>query len=415
MRRAHHWTVATVLLTTVGAAVTLTAGPALAAASSNATSVVRAADPPPFPRTLKLTGAVSQVQTTATIGPATFNPLRGYPTAVTTRSWTPARSPDGTALKAGIYSATTGTGESIMLYCADATTATSPGVNYRISAVRTATTPNLGYVGTIIMNNYPITDAPASLSSTANKAAAVQLAIWFFTNRLVVDATSPLRAATEAIVNQALRRGPLTNAGVPDLMLNGPARGYVGRANGPFTMRGGVGDIIISSSGGTLFRDAAGTRPIANGSVISSSTPIYLKAGEEGRITIRARGAARVPAGAEVVYAPTTQQPGQVTAQIALYQTMVMASWTQQQAEDTMAVMMSTPVSSSVPGAAQGSVTKTPQSASNQAGAAAGAGTLPVTPAGERAPVGAMLIASGLLIGLGAAAVAAGRRRRATP
>ncbi|MFC7481060.1 hypothetical protein ACFQX7_14865 [Luedemannella flava] len=93
MRRAHHWTVATVLLTTVGAAVTLTAGPALAAASSNATSVVRAADPPPFPRTLKLTGAVSQVQTTATIGPATFNPLRGYPTAVTTRSWTPARSP----------------------------------------------------------------------------------------------------------------------------------------------------------------------------------------------------------------------------------------------------------------------------------------------------------------------------------
>ena len=419
MRRAHYRLLATVVLSTVGTGLALAGASAQAGAAAAPHSRVIA--PPPFPKELALLGFATATEATARFGPRSFNPLDGYPTATATRTWTPAYSPNGEPLLAGVYNATTDTGKPILLYCADAQSATVPGVHYQVSRSKTAVTPNLGYVGTIVTRNYPATSEPSSLASAADKAAAVQLAIWFFTNGLVVEPTDRHRAAVAAIVADTLERGPLSNAGAPDMTVSGPRRGHPGRIYGPITITGATGDVLVSTSRGQLYADAAGRRPIANGSVVSPTTRLYVKAPGLGHVKISVRGTALVPAGSEVVYVPAVARRG-VRAQIAVYQAMVMASMTQQDTAegfDTEVVSAPTKRSANDTSAdttATGAGTGTEAEANAEAEAEYEAevhnGTaLAATPAGGT-PVTAMLVASGLLIGLGTLAVAATVRRR---
>jgi TQXA domain-containing protein len=403
MRRAHHQFVATVLLSTVSTGVALAGGAALAAEPATSAQARPAAAPPPFPKALTLKGVAFAKTATASFAPTTVNPLRGYPTGPIPRSWEKALAPNGEALTAGIYNATTETGQNIQLYCVDATTATAPGVHYRISPTKTATTPNLGYIGTILMNNYPNTSAPTSLAAAADKAKAVQLAIWFFSNRLVADPADPHYAAAAAIVTDALRRGPLVNAGVPKLYLTGPSTAVLNRVSGPIHITGGTGDVTVSISNGQLYADAAGKLPIANGTSVSATMPLYVKLSKIGKADISVKGGAVVPAGSEVVYEPSAPAVGTVSAQIALYQTMVLASQTQLLGQGAMPVN----------GVA--APTKTTAKVTRPSGGSGGTGVssgLAVTPAAPNAPIGALLAASGLMIGLGVLAVATTRRRR---
>lgn len=410
MRRAHHRIVATVLLSTVSTGIALAGGAALAAEPVIPTEQPTAAALPPFPTGLTLQGAESQQAVTASFAPTSVNPVHGYPTGPIPSSWQRALSPDGKALLAGIYNATTQDGEKIMLYCADATTATSPGVHYKISATETATTPNLGYVGTIIMNNYPITSSPTTLSSADDKAAAVQLAIWYFTNRVVADRTDSHYAATKAIVQDALRRGPLVSKGAPKLYLTGPHTAVINRVSGPLYITNGTGEVTVSISEGELYADAAGKMPIANGTRVSVAKPLYAKLSKMGGATIYVRGGAIVPAGKEVVYAPSKSATGGVAAQIALYQTMVMASQTQLQGQGFM------PFNGVAAPAKRSGQATAPHGGSTGGGAGPASGgvtsRLPVTAATPDAPIGALLATAGLMMGLGVLAVATTRRRR---
>ena len=81
-----------------------------------------------------------------------------------------ARPPDG--------------GAKLSLYCIDILTATYGGIGYELGTWDTANVPNVGYVARLLNEYYPNTDEPAGLTDLNQKAAAVQAAIWYFTDKL---------------------------------------------------------------------------------------------------------------------------------------------------------------------------------------------------------------------------------------
>ena len=54
---------------------------------------------------------------------------------------------------------------------------------------------------------YPNTTEPAALANANQTAAAVQAAIWYFTDKYVLNTADPLHGAVAAIVADIQRRG----------------------------------------------------------------------------------------------------------------------------------------------------------------------------------------------------------------
>ena len=50
--------------------------------------------------------------------------------------------------------------------------------------------PSVGYVARLLNEYYPHTNEPAALTNLNQKAAAVQAAIWFFSDRYVLNTTT---------------------------------------------------------------------------------------------------------------------------------------------------------------------------------------------------------------------------------
>ena len=71
-----------------------------------------------------------------------------------------------------------------------------------------ANVPNVGFVSRILNEYFPNTNQPAGLTGLNQKAAAVQAAIWFFSDRYVLSTSDPLHNAVVAIVNQVKAEGP---------------------------------------------------------------------------------------------------------------------------------------------------------------------------------------------------------------
>ena len=66
-----------------------------------------------------------------------------------------------------------------------------------------------GWVRRAALNEYyPHTGEPAALTDPNQKAAAVQAAIWFFSDRYVLSTSDPLHNAVVAIVNKVKLDGP---------------------------------------------------------------------------------------------------------------------------------------------------------------------------------------------------------------
>ncbi len=78
-------------------------------------------------------------------------------------------------------------------------TATYGGIGYRLGTWDTANVPNVGYVTRLLNEYYPNTGAPA-LANENQTAAAVQAAIWYFTDKYVLSAYDPLHGTVAAIV-----------------------------------------------------------------------------------------------------------------------------------------------------------------------------------------------------------------------
>ena len=128
---------------------------------------------------------------------STFDPVKTtYPTSNPTTGFTPlnegfagiifARPPEG--------------GENLSLYCIDILTATYGGIGYKLGTWDSANVPNVGYVARLLNEYYPNTEAPA-LADLNQTAAAVQAAIWYFTDKYVLNTNDPLHSAVAAIVD----------------------------------------------------------------------------------------------------------------------------------------------------------------------------------------------------------------------
>ena len=108
----------------------------------------------------------------------------------------------------------------LSLYCFDLFTDTWPGLGYALGTWDAATVPNVGYVARILNEYYPfVPTQPAGLANTTEQAAAVQAAIWFFSDRYVLNTSDPLHDTVAAIVAHIISEGPATAPPAPSLAI----------------------------------------------------------------------------------------------------------------------------------------------------------------------------------------------------
>ena len=105
---------------------------------------------------------------------------------------TPDFSPKYEGFAGVIYGAPAGRRGQLDLYCIDINTDTYIGNGYVLGTWDEANVPNVGYVARILDEYYPNTDEPSSLTDEDQRAAAVQAAIWFFSDRFVLNTSDPL-------------------------------------------------------------------------------------------------------------------------------------------------------------------------------------------------------------------------------
>ncbi|MCR2827140.1 thioester domain-containing protein, partial [Microbacterium sp. zg.Y909] len=164
------------------------------------------------------------------------------------------------------------------MYCISVRIPAAAGISYQSGTWSEANVPNIGYVTYILNNYFPAVAAPAGLTPD-QQAAAVQAAIWYFTDGVVLGDDSPVRAATEAIIADAQANGPVTEPAAPEVAIN-PASvsAPVGSAAGPYVVTaGGAAAVTVSVPDGyTMYSDAAATTPIPNASSVPSGTSIWI-------------------------------------------------------------------------------------------------------------------------------------------
>src|SRR5205085_3701546 len=96
---------------------------------------------------------------------------------------------------------------------------------------------NVGYVARLLSEFYPNTNEPSALTNLNQRAAAVQAAIWFFSDRYVLNTGDPLHDTVVAITNQIRAEGPLVQPPPPTLIVTPPSiSGPAGTIVGPYTV-----------------------------------------------------------------------------------------------------------------------------------------------------------------------------------
>ena len=194
-----------------------------------------------------------------------------------------------------------GGGPNLQLYCIDILTDTFIGFGYGLGTWDQAAVNNVGFVAQLLNNYYPNTALPALPPN--QQAAAVQAAIWYFSDNFVLDPSDPLFSAVQAIVTNVQALGPLVEPPPPSLTIS-PTVSNVpsGSLAGPFTVTSGAGSATVQATGATMFSNAAGTTPIANGTSVPSGTQIWLGSTGPGDAVLQATATATVPSGNVYLY-----------------------------------------------------------------------------------------------------------------
>ena len=190
-----------------------------------------------------------------------------------------------------------------LLYCIDIRTETRIGYGYELGTWNESNVDNVGYVAQLLDRYYPNTNEPAGLSDNA-RAAAVQAAIWYFTDKYVLQPSDALHDAVAGIVSAVKLAGPVDNPEPPTLDLSPTSiSGPAGSLLGPYTVTGSSDAITVAANDGDMFADAAGTIPIPDLSIVTSGTRIWLRntAGPT-TATLIARAEATVPSGNVYLY-----------------------------------------------------------------------------------------------------------------
>jgi Thioester domain len=244
-------------------------------------------------------------------GPSGFNPVSsGYPpdTPNQPEGFTPVEVLPGFALFAGTIPATTQAGQVVAMYCVDLEVETEDGLGYDAAPWSVTNIPNIGFVNRVIQTYYPQSTLPAGLASNAQKAAAVQAAIWFFTDKFVISTTgvgAALRPVVRAIVTDVLARGPLnTEPPFPQVAVSGPDTGQAGTVIGPYTVQTTASEATLTVTSAQVFRDAAGTQRLPNTFTLPPGGAFFLRTGQPASVTIHASAVAIAFAGATAAYVP---------------------------------------------------------------------------------------------------------------
>lgn len=230
-----------------------------------------------------------------------FDPLAGYPADV------PAGFDPLNEGFAGVITAQSAlTGDTLNLYCIDIRTTTYPGIGYENGTWDASNVPNVGYVARILNEYYPTTAEPAAAPNDNARAAAVQGAIWFFTDSYVISASDPEHQLAAGIVAAVIAAGPLVQPPPPSLTIDpSSTRGPAGAPLGPFTVSSDAGIAVsVSAAGATMFADEAAATPIANGDVVPLGQQLWLVPSSPGAsgATLSARGVATAPTGNVYLY-----------------------------------------------------------------------------------------------------------------
>ena len=195
-----------------------------------------------------------------------------------------------------------GGGAQLDLYCIDLATETRVGYGYALGTWDAANVPNVGYVARLLNRYYPHTGEPASLTDVNQRAAAVQAAIWFFTDRYVVSTSDPLHDAVVAIVNDILQEGPVIEPDPPSVAIDPASRDGAAGVLGPFTVTTDNPPARVSATGADMFANAAATDAIASGDAVPSGQRIWLRSTPPATAVLEATARATVPRGNVFLY-----------------------------------------------------------------------------------------------------------------
>lgn len=230
--------------------------------------------------------------------PHTFNPLHGYPSpGYDTGGFTTVAAGFG-----GVILGATLAGSTVSLYCVDHNTETSPGIGYDPGAWNLSNVPHLGYVLRILQHHYPATGQPATAPTDNRRAAAVQAAIWFFTDRFVLATGDARFALTAQIVTAALAEGAVAEPH-PSLSITGPTTAVPGAVTGPFTVHGGAA-ATLRVNHAALYSDPQAMHPLSNDSLHPAGAAFWLRSPDRALAQITATATVRNPIGRAFLYAP---------------------------------------------------------------------------------------------------------------
>jgi Domain of unknown function (DUF5979)/Thioester domain len=224
-----------------------------------------------------------------------FDPvLDGYPTTTPPPDFT-ARDESFAGI---IYGTPAGGGSPLSLYCFDILTDTYIGVGYTLGTWDAANVPNVGFVARILNDYYPFvpTEPAALYPNTTKMAAAVQAAIWFFSDRYVLSTSDPLYSTVATIVADTIAAGPVLAPTPPDLSITPTFASSPNTATpvGPFTITSSA-PVTVTATGANMYSDATLTTPIANGSTVSSGQQIWLESTGATSAVLQAIATATVP------------------------------------------------------------------------------------------------------------------------
>jgi TQXA domain-containing protein len=224
----------------------------------------------------------------------------------------PGFTPKNEGFAGIIYGHEPPTGPTLKLYCIDIFTATYPGVGYGLGTWDAASVPNVGYVARILEEYYPTTPEPTNdpitnAPLTANQtAAAVQAAVWFFSDKYALSTSDPLYQTVVGIVDHVKSQGPLVQPPPPSLTLTpSSVTGGAGSALGPFTLTTNHPPATVTATGAIMYSNRAGTSVLGDGTTASvpSGQKVWLRSAKgSAAAVLQATSTATVPTGNVYLY-----------------------------------------------------------------------------------------------------------------
>jgi LPXTG-motif cell wall-anchored protein len=200
-----------------------------------------------------------------------------------------------------IFGSPTDGSDTLSLYCIDIRTSTWGGIGYALGTWDASNVHNVGFVAYLLDRYYPNTSEPAALTDVNQRAAAVQAAIWYFSDNYVLDPNDGLRPAVAAIVEDARTNGPLVQPLPPSLTITPSIQsGPAGAPVGPFVVNAAA--TVVAT--GAMWGDATATTPIANGAPVPAGKNIWLTQTADGppSAALLATATATVPTGNVYLY-----------------------------------------------------------------------------------------------------------------